>query len=216
MPKEYLTTLERFFVLLRRRGLMLSPKDVDLALSWQEAGLSIEVVCRGLAKGAEVLRQRNGEDQPIPDSLSYYTVFVEQILAEQRDISPSQLGLSDETDATLTASEDVVIDLRWIEQLEGDHRLKRAYLAAREAIEALGEGVDEEYALSIGDTAAVDALLELLSSDERTALDVAVTERLRKEASSLGRRALAMRRRALLEDEMTSQLGLVRLGDRHA
>jgi hypothetical protein len=204
MPKEYLTTLER-----------LSPKDVDLALSWQEAGVSIEVACRGLAKGAEILRQRNGEEQPIPDSLSYYTVFVEQMLAEQRDISPSQIGVAEDSEDTSAESEDVVMDLRWIEQLEGDHRLKRSYRAAREAIEALGEGVDEEYALSIGDTAAADSLLELLSFDERTALDVAVNERLRKEASSLGRRALAMRQRVVLEDEMTSQLGLVRLGDRH-
>ncbi len=206
--RAYLSVVERFFVVLRRSGLMLSAVDVDRVEAWRQAGLSAEDVCRGLANGAERYRQRQGADAKLPSTLAYYEAFVDEVKAARRVEPPASVA---ETARSLTSDvEAALAELAWIGKAETDPRRKVAYRAAWRAL-SIADVAEE--APAAADAAAVDALLGALAEHERAGLLAEVETALEPEKTTLGRRGLIVRRRAVLEDLVAARYGLVRLSD---
>lgn len=202
---EYLATVERFFVILRRQGLMLSATDVSRVQAWQAAGVPCELVCRGIGDGATRFRELSGEDARLPSSLGYYAAFVDDALSAERaepHVAAAPEVMGDASDA--------LGELAWVGQQESDPRRRAAYRAAWRALKAAVD-LDRETALQQADSAAVDAFVAGLDASERVALNGQVDARLGKELPTLGVRGSALRRRVLLEDLVASRYGLIRL-----
>lgn len=206
---DYLATIEQFFVVLRRSGLMLSAQDVSLVEAWREAGVPVDAVCRGLARGAERYRASHGSETRLPHTLRFYRRDVEEALRERRadvPITPTEPGPAQ--------TGDPLAELAYIGRSETDPRRRDAYRAAWRAMRAAGELHDpsaRDAALDAADAAAVDCLLGSLTPAERAVIDEAVDELLAKERPALGVHGARVRRRAILEDELTRRFSLVRL-----
>jgi hypothetical protein len=82
MAKEgqysYLAEVEEFFLEITRKGVSLSPDDVGVALGWQNKGVPIECVKRGVKKGIAKFLMTNDPEARLPTRLKYYKVFVEE------------------------------------------------------------------------------------------------------------------------------------------
>ncbi len=207
---DYLATVERFFVVLRRRGLMLSPRDISRVQQWRDDRVPVDGVCRGLAAGAAHFRQVNGDEAALPDSLQYYLSFVEdeveRLRAEPAPAAPSvPVEPSDVSDA--------LAELAWIGQREADPLRRHAYRAAWRALKTAD--TDRATALECADRVAVDALIEALSDSARKKILLEVDRKLQPEKANLGVRGAAVRHRAILEELVVAQYGLVRLRGDH-
>ncbi|MFT7620854.1 MAG: hypothetical protein ACI9WU_000013 [Myxococcota bacterium] len=200
--------VERFFVLLRRRGLMLSPTDVARVQAWHAGGIPVDVVCRGLLAGAEIYRERHGAEAPLPASLGWYAAFVQEAV-EAHLAEPPEAAMVSAEPISADGVGDALADLAWIGQRESDPRRREAYRAAWRALSSSED--DRQTALERADSAAVDAMLGQLDEDVRLGLTTEVENRIRPEAPQLGRRGLVVRRRAILEDLVVAQYGLVRV-----
>ncbi len=89
LPSEtpnYLATVERFFLSLKDSGLTLSATDYDLIQQWENRGIPIRIVCRGIENGiAEFAQQRTSPSSRTSRmGLSYLKVFVEAELERSR------------------------------------------------------------------------------------------------------------------------------------
>ena len=70
-------TIERFVLSLKESGFSLSATDYDLIEQWENRGVSVQVVCRGIETGFIEFGRTNPR-QPTRVSLSYLKVFVEE------------------------------------------------------------------------------------------------------------------------------------------
>jgi hypothetical protein len=78
---NYLVTVERFFLSLKDSGMALSATDYDLIQQWENRGIPVNVVCRGIENGvAEFETQRQSSRM----GLNYLKVFVEAELERFR------------------------------------------------------------------------------------------------------------------------------------
>jgi hypothetical protein len=75
--QNYLVTIEKFFLTLKGSGLALSAIDYDLIQQWEERGIPINVVCRGIENGVEEYARQNTR-QSSRMGLSYLKVFIEE------------------------------------------------------------------------------------------------------------------------------------------
>jgi len=75
--QNYLVTVEQFFLTLKDSGLALSATDYDLIQQWEERGIPVNVVCRGIENGVEEFGRQNTR-QSSKMGLSYLKVFVEE------------------------------------------------------------------------------------------------------------------------------------------
>ena len=75
--EDYLVTIEKFILSLRKSGLSLSATDYDLIQQWENRGVPANVVCRGIKTGFTEFEHTNSR-QPSRISLSYLKVFVEE------------------------------------------------------------------------------------------------------------------------------------------
>ncbi len=210
---EYLATVEQFFVVLRRSGLMLSARDVLQVEEWQQAGIPVEVVCRGLARGAERYRATQGQSSRLPSTLRYYQSAVEDTVQERRDL----VDIEPPTPMSSNPEVDPLAELAFIGQSESDPRKRNAYRAAWRAMKLAGDLTDptvREEALDSAHDTAIESMLSSLVADERAHLDRRVEEKLALELDGLGVQGARIRRQVLLEDELSSCYGLVRLRER--
>ena len=75
--QNYLVTVERFFLSLKDSGMALSATDYDLIQQWENRGIPVNVVCRGIENGvAEFETQR----QTSRMGLNYLKVYIEEEL----------------------------------------------------------------------------------------------------------------------------------------
>ena len=75
--QNYLVTVEQFFLSLKDSGLALSATDYDLIQQWENRGIPVKVVCRGIENGvAEFATQRRSARM----GLNYLKVYVEEEL----------------------------------------------------------------------------------------------------------------------------------------
>ena len=79
--QNYLVTVERFFLSLKDSGMALSATDYDLIQQWENRGIPVNIVCRGIENGvAEFETQRQSSRM----GLNYLKVFVEEELGRSR------------------------------------------------------------------------------------------------------------------------------------
>ena len=75
--QNYLVTVDRFFLSLKDSGMALSATDYDLIQQWENRGIPVNVVCRGIENGvAEFETQR----QTSRMGLNYLKVYIEEEL----------------------------------------------------------------------------------------------------------------------------------------
>ena len=80
---NYLVTVERFFLSLKDSGLALSATDYDLIQQWENRGIPVNIVCRGIENGvAEFDRQNTRQSSRM--GLSCLKVFIEAELERSR------------------------------------------------------------------------------------------------------------------------------------
>jgi hypothetical protein len=78
---NYLVTIEQFFLSLKDSGMALSATDYDLIQQWENRGIPVNVVCRGIENGvAEFETQRQSSRM----GLNYLKVFIEEELERSR------------------------------------------------------------------------------------------------------------------------------------
>jgi hypothetical protein len=78
---NYLVTIEQFFLSLKDSGMALSATDYDLIQQWENRGIPVNVVCRGIENGvAEFATQRQSSRL----GLNYLKVFIEEELEQSR------------------------------------------------------------------------------------------------------------------------------------
>jgi hypothetical protein len=197
LPSEeltYETVVSEFFLALRGSGLMLSPLDLEQVRSWEQRGLPVAVVCRGLRRGlAEALRDRP-PGSPAPRALRFYRLTVED---EWRTYRSGRVGDSPMPPPEASAAAERLSAARSL--LDGSataaHGARQAaYRSARRALDGAGPartlaGVDE--ALLAADDALLRGWLAALTRPERAALGKRC--RLRAGARPAGTRPSAYR-----------------------
>lgn len=77
MGEPYLQEIEEFFVTAIGKGLMLRPQDVDVVREWEERGVPVAVVKRGILNGVKRFVEGSDPTRPLPSALRYYRTFVE-------------------------------------------------------------------------------------------------------------------------------------------
>ena len=74
---DYLITVEQFVLSLKESGLSLSAIDYDLIQQWENRGVPVKVVCRGIETGFGKFESAHPR-QLTRVSLSYLKVFIEE------------------------------------------------------------------------------------------------------------------------------------------
>ena len=74
--EDYLVTIEQFVLSLKESGLSLSATDYDLIQQWENRGVPVHVVCRGIETGF-IEFERTNPRQPSRINLNYLKVFIE-------------------------------------------------------------------------------------------------------------------------------------------
>jgi hypothetical protein len=210
LTSEYLATVERFYLVLRRQGLTLSAHDIRLVEQWQAATIPINVVCRALLDGAESFRSAQG-DRRLPKTLHYFAEQVnnaakrhEQTLVDHAE-APTEIAQS--------ALTEELAELAWIGRKETCPRRRNAYRAAWRSLKT-GSADSRSEALTTADAIAVDCFWDSLRLEEQAQIEASVEQQISPELNDLGAQGTQLRRRALLEDEICRHFGLVRLSNR--
>ena len=75
--EDYLVTIEKFVLSLKESGLSLSATDYDLIQQWENRGIPMNVIFRGIETGF-IEFERTNSKQPSRIGLSYFKVFIEE------------------------------------------------------------------------------------------------------------------------------------------
>ena len=206
---DYLATVERFYLVLRRQGLTLSAVDIKLVQEWELFDIPVHVVCKALLDGAERFHASQGESERLPGTLHYFRRAVADAAKRYAANHPKSTTSAAPSDTTLS---DELAELAWIGRAETDTLRRNAYRAAWRSLKNAAD-TSRNAALQEADGVAADTLFAALRPDQQEALNARVEALLAPELPTLGTQGLALRRRAMLEDELCRQYGLVRLSD---
>jgi hypothetical protein len=203
----YVATVERFFLVLRRQGLMLSPQDIECIERWERDNIPVDVVCRGLLRGANDFRESQGSDARLPHQIDRFKDAVQSELAND-----SERGMLSSTapQDSRTLPTTLVAEAFDPNPPSNDHIA--AYQAAWRQLEQDPHGAKGN-TLADADLAAVTTFVATLTEDEQSAIEEWVDERLAPERHMLGVHGLTVRREALLEDVVRERYGLALLKD---
>ncbi|HSE82964.1 MAG TPA: hypothetical protein VLB01_00280 [Thermodesulfobacteriota bacterium] len=128
---SYIKEVERYFLSIVGRGIMLSSRDYDLIASWRKRGVPKEVIFRGISNGARSYRDKRGGERPL-QSLVYLAPSVEDEIVkhwgDKKDKS-SDPGLK--KDGVIKK---VVERLAGIIKTEKRERVRKQYVAARKKV----------------------------------------------------------------------------------
>lgn len=86
---DYFERIERHFGLRRGGPLMLSPRDWQLVAKWQERGLPVAVVLRGINRAFDLFEVGGPRADRI-NSLRYCKQHVEEVWEEHRELQSSE------------------------------------------------------------------------------------------------------------------------------
>lgn len=90
-PDDYLERVERHFGLRRGGRLMLAPRDWQLVQEWQEAGIPVAVVMRGINRAFDQFDAAGPRSDRI-NSLSYCKQQVLEVWQEHRELASADAG----------------------------------------------------------------------------------------------------------------------------
>ena len=75
---SYIEQVEQFFFATVRRGLVLRPADADVVRDWEQRGVPVDVVRRGITLGVRHFVETAEPHEPVPAALKYYRATVER------------------------------------------------------------------------------------------------------------------------------------------
>lgn len=93
---DYLERIERHFGLRRGGRLILSPRDWQLVQEWQQAGIPLLVVMRGINRAFDRF-EASGPRPGRINSLSYCDQHVLETWEEHRELAAADTGRQDDT-----------------------------------------------------------------------------------------------------------------------
>lgn len=147
--REYFTAIEQHFGRLRRRPLLLAPRDVALVKQWHEADIPLRVVVRALERFFE-REARRATPRRQPTSLAFVVEDVYALWDEwqavhrgDRDLQPkggSQADLARDHLATSAGRLELAMAAA---KARGADKLRRALRRARDAVRELDSQLDE-------------------------------------------------------------------------
>ncbi len=198
----FVSTVERYYIVLRRQGLMLSPYDLDVIAQWEARNIPAHVVCSGLLTAITDFRENHGPDARLPRNLDAYEAAVERAFAEEQGCEREKAAFDGLmlSDSLVAQAFDPQVD---------DPKHVAAYGAAWSAISDPNTSTDQ--ILDVADQVSLQQCLDSLEPEERAELEELVEERLAPERRNLGKHGLALRREAILEDLIHERYGLARL-----
>jgi hypothetical protein len=215
---EYVRAIEQFFVLVRRQGLMLSPRDWQIASRWGDAGIPLRVAIRGVLRGVEAFRSEHGPSKQLPATLAYYAPAVddEMLLHTRKELAHEESDDDEERSAALTVLVDLLARLEQVGKAERHDAVRSAYRRLWRGLTLLAQAVERGEASSTVDELIVldgrllDDVFAALPEGERAELDAGVDAALARERAMLGEQGLIERRRALLAEALAERYGLFR------
>lgn len=169
---DYQAVVSEYFLALRGSGLLLSPLDEELVLAWERRGIPVAVVCRGLRRGAETLRE-DGAERP-PRSLRALRFAVDDEWRAYRSgrvgDAPPPGGETEAAAARLRAARALVEEAARCAAGACAEGYRAAWLLL-DAESGVGPSLDGvEAALAAADTRILAAWLRALPPAERAAL----------------------------------------------
>ena len=226
--KEYLNQAERFFLVARFSGLVLSPKDIETIRQYYIKGIPLRLVLEGISEGLKSFLYHRAPGQRIPHSLNYYSHFIGAKVRKYRKGDPvaaadrphQHLAVSRPAMTPLGSDPKVVAGLQHLvaevevlalaEEREAAHKAKEMLLAG------LGELLADARASALPDGTVESRLLALdeavcafyhgaLAPDERQRLDDEVKQRLGS-VTGLGNKAMEGRSRTIRLDLLRDHL----------
>ncbi len=220
----WLHDVERFLLVARIGGFILSPRDVDRLRQWFMDGIPLTAVLKGLSEGVRSFRYHHAPTDPPPHRLNYYAPFVqvlpqkrpEPILMDQPYDETIPSGPAESSLASLQAVlQHLQAEFEWLALKEPrplERSIKEEYLARLKRMELSGEWVswEEHELLSWLENLDVELLAlyhGALDEARRSRLDEPAAQ-LQNSQPMLGRRAgetLARKRR---QQGLRNELGL--------
>jgi len=80
----FVNLVSQYFLSIKGRGLMLSPKEMALVLRWKETGVPVDVVCRAIKDSVDSFSKARGGTARAPSSLLYCAPAVDEAIAAWR------------------------------------------------------------------------------------------------------------------------------------
>lgn len=186
--QEYVTALEREFLRLRGKAILLGPSDWELACDWFHRGIPLELVVEEMKRLFE--RQREHKSRRGISSLRYFRAAVEAAWSElervraggYRDPAFTPLNISKELERL---KQELPLDLperaRWLSLLQA---LQQESAASAQQVEAKLEEIEHTI---------LEELLRGLPVADRLAVDVSVSRllaRVRQEVTESDQEAI--------------------------
>ena len=221
--ESYLEAVERFFSEVRKSGLILSPKDTELTLTWEESGVPLKVIFRGILRGIEGFRAANGRRKSLPTSLGYYRKTVDQEFARYRSRNMPAYDEDDDNDfesyrrALLKALIDALIE---VGQTENDPMKRDCYRFAYRRLNKLQAHIDAEETAGGVNTPdfyqylsgirqdMLQMYFDRLPTAEREKVEQGMRDELDHLTKSQGRKAAEEKSQALFEAHLVKQYQL--------
>jgi hypothetical protein len=83
-PQTYLDAVEDALLVAGRDALMLSALDVQTVVSWQERGVPLHVVMKGIRQGLHVFERYRKDDETFPKRLTYFARWIDALFESWR------------------------------------------------------------------------------------------------------------------------------------
>jgi len=219
---SYLAEVEAVFTQARGRGLMLAESDIALVDSWESRGISVHLICRALTEGIQQWRDRHGDRRAPPHRLAHYKDFIETALLEHRDglVHNHEADVAKIEGAPPTAPAKETDPHRGLSLLllaraerSQDARIGAAWTLANSLLNDEYKHVPSEIAREQLFDVVCDEVSRKLTPKEQSVLDAAVESRLLPERLQLGPSGIAIRRQAMLREEVALLFRLKELND---
>jgi hypothetical protein len=215
---NYFTEIEETFVRRRGKHLLLSPIDWAMIEGWQERGIPLHIVLRGIESVFDVFDQNPG-----PRTIKGLLYCREEIEAQYQDWLGMQVGRSDETSKVAGESfsrEGIETHIQSaIEQLRAakDERLREDFERAALRLEELKANLTDDAEIVDKSLSDIEHFLDqaLVTNSDKThlkTLERETTAQLRAYKSEMEKEGYENTYRLILLKRLREDYGVPRLG----
>jgi hypothetical protein len=211
---SYLEKVERFFVEKRRKGLIISPRDWLVIEKWQEEGIPLLIVLKGIAETFKNVDSDAVGGKSKIHRLAYCEAEIRR-LWEEKAAAPVEDG----KDFSVTDSLDQVVSILQTAAADQKGEASRAISAYADEVAGMREEIagnavsaaEMEMRLREGLTRLAEKVLTLIDREEGDKLRQAVEIKLKDYRSSMEPEAYNKTFAALLRERVLESLGISEL-----
>ncbi|MDY6853772.1 MAG: hypothetical protein SWO11_03540 [Thermodesulfobacteriota bacterium] len=144
---NYLSCIEQYFLSLIKKGVSLSPLDYQIIRSWEKRGIPLSIACSGIKRGIESFIKANGPYKPLPRSIKYCEIPVENEFINYKRIKigthlREEEGI-DERKTLLEKLNVLISKIGNVIESEKDEDMKRLYTTVYNKVQKLGSSIDK-------------------------------------------------------------------------